>query len=942
VTLLLLAALLQDVGPIIDAWSSDDPAARDKASEAILSRWKTLTDRDLAALDGAAKSADSEVSRRAADAVDRVRTRRRTAHLLRRFPDIDRRLLDGDAAGRFKLLDELVNFWLDDRLSDEEIAPVVAMAVERRWELLPGPVADLARHSRAPFLAPLLRAVLRHPDADIRCDALDGARELRDPRLAPDVAALLGDGNATVRATAAEVAGVLGGRDDVPRLAALLKDPESEVRWNAVQALGRLKAVERVAEVADLLNDRDPGVRLLALGALVRLDCRGRIDAIAGLLADPDDKVRAGAAHAVVQLSGTTERVEPLLKDRSANVRAAVAEVLPFAKIATLSRDPSSIVRLKFIDLATASRSDEAAAAVSAMVGDKEVAWAALTAIGRLGWKGDVAPFVALLDTPDDPLRRLAVDTLIKVRPAGAEEALRPLLKSRFQAVRTAAVEVMLSVSARPSLDDFMPLLEDPSLRTVAAMAVGAAGGPRARDTAIAWARSAETEKRLLAFSMRLPDDEGLALLKDRSHSVRVRAAHYLARSQPDAVSPLIDDPEPDVRNAAIIALVKNDRRECADRIADHLGDLSASVRIQAAWAIGVFRLAGRADAVAKLLEARELDVVIAALIALVRLDAADAVPSIRALLKSDDSMRRARAAWALGWLRSVESARDLVALLDDPNKGVRGDAAEALGRLGLREHASAIALLLDDESDWVREGAIEALGRLGEMDALLPELRRRSARFREAAVNAIAPLDPARCADRLVELLKDKHVAEAAAAAIGRTGDPRHLASLLPLLDDESLASAAAGAIGRLGSASESVVARLRELESRGSLEAGWALVRLGARKPDDLLIDRGRASFDPAALAGPAWSRRRKLAKAVADWAGAKEFLAVTGLALDVDPACNVTLRIPAGRDLSPSDLLLALLDLDEDFIVIDGDTARVLPRDKALAAWKKRFQK
>jgi hypothetical protein len=140
--------------------------------------------------------------------------------------------------------------------------------------------------------------------------------------------------------------------------------------------------------------------------------------------------------------------------------------------------------------------------------------------------------------------------------------------------------------------------------------------------------------------------------------------------------------------------------------------------RRQSAVRLGEIRARGAVRALTTLLSDPEPGVREAALFALGQI-AEPAVKGIvvRALTDKVADVR-ASAAFALGMLANKNAAEDLSGVLDDTEPSVRGSAAVALGLLHDEAAVDELIDLLNDESYDVRYDAVWALGQIGEPDA--------------------------------------------------------------------------------------------------------------------------------------------------------------------------------------------------------------------------------
>src|SRR5215471_9414885 len=140
--------------------------------------------------------------------------------------------------------------------------------------------------------------------------------------------------------------------------------------------------------------------------------------------------------------------------------------------------------------------------------------------------------------------------------------------------------------------------------------------------------------------------------------------------------------------------------------------------RRQSAVRLGEIRARGAVRALTTLLSDPEPGVREAALFALGQI-AEPAVKGIvvRALTDKVADVR-ASAAFAIGMLANKSAAEDLSGVLDDTEPSVRGSAAVALGLLHDEEAVDELVDLLNDDSFDVRYDAVWALGQIGQPDA--------------------------------------------------------------------------------------------------------------------------------------------------------------------------------------------------------------------------------
>lgn len=177
-------------------------------------------------------------------------------------------------------------------------------------------------------------------------------------------------------------------------------------------------------------------------------------------------------------------------------------------------------------------------------------------------------------------------------------------------------------------------------------------------------------------------------------------------------VAPLMADPDPDVRAAAVQALSFCQSEEGAWALLHALRDghvepERAVEHLTGWWAAGPLLDALRDPG---------FDVVrpwLAEGLGLTR-DPRGERPLVELLMRGDEE-QRIRACRALGRLGLSTSSSMLVTALADPSPSVRAQAARALAELGDARSVPALVDLLSDPSWWVRARAAQALRAMGE-----------------------------------------------------------------------------------------------------------------------------------------------------------------------------------------------------------------------------------
>lgn len=144
-----------------------------------------------------------------------------------------------------------------------------------------------------------------------------------------------------------------------------------------------------------------------------------------------------------------------------------------------------------------------------------------------------------------------------------------------------------------------------------------------------------------------------------------------------------LKDPNPAVREAAVLAFIGHNDTRTVDPLIKALDDKDPRIQIYAAFALGKLN------------------------------------DTIQAL-DDDDWQVRWHAAEALGYLGDTRAVGPLIQILKDEEPLVRGSAALALGKLNDTRAVGPLVILLNDRSV-VRLNAADALGELNDTRAVMP-----------------------------------------------------------------------------------------------------------------------------------------------------------------------------------------------------------------------------
>jgi HEAT repeat protein len=450
---LWVAVLVQEepVEALVDRWRAGDLEGRERATSELLSRWKTLTEKDHAALGKALSDPDSEVAERAREVRGRVRLRRQLGErLVEALPWADANFHRGKDADKALVLHEAQRLFEEGRLSPRDLDGLRDAANEAAWEN-PGYLAAFREY--------------RISGLRVALDPLE-----RDRHRARKIDRIAGEGKA----------GVL---EILPHL----RDESAEVRSVTLRALGRAGAVEQAPSVRGLLVDGRPELRWESMEILAGWGRTEYAGDFARLLRDPNGNVRAKAAEALGTLGAArfADEVESLLQDVYAPTRAEAAAALGIfgakgsaAKIAGLLADPMPVPRRSAVFALGRLGAADYAPLIVPLLEDSDL-WVrigAVQALGGLGRKEHHGAILGILREEDENLRSQVVWVLGGSGMEAGPVAER--LQHRDAGVRHAALGILGRLDAVAYAHLVARSLEDPSgwVRARAAWALGRLG----------------------------------------------------------------------------------------------------------------------------------------------------------------------------------------------------------------------------------------------------------------------------------------------------------------------------------------------------------------------------------------------------------------------------------------------------------------------------------
>lgn len=461
--------------------------------------------------------------------------------------------------------------------------------------------------------------------------------------------------------------------------------------------------------------------------------------------------------------------------------------------------------------------------------------------LAELGPKRGGALALEALGDPDDEVKLAAADAAIRLRTAGATDAVAPWLEAQDAKLRRKACEVARALPAPRVVAPLARTLgdPDPDVRAAAAEAMGYQSSPDAVPPL-------------------------LGRLDDPTPAVRVQIVAALARlGDPRSVVPLVgkvQDSAPDVREAVVRALGDLGDPRASPALVLALRDQNNDVRRDALTALGRLRASDAVDAIAPFAADRAPALRLAALAALGRIATPDALRVLVQALGTNED--------AAGALERTPVREALVAagpaavfllhavLAGSPSPAAAAGAAWVLGEVHATTEAGAIVAAMR-RGVLPTAAALHALagaGTAAEVPVVLEFVADASPAVRDEAIGAAtALLDPqhpdGRAVEPLAAALRDGRPSSAQRARmvtlLGRTGAPRAAPLLIELshANDPTLRLAALDALGMLGATEQATTddALLDAMASADGvvrLHAATALAEAGGPRARDALI--------------------------------------------------------------------------------------------------------
>lgn len=523
------------------------------------------------------------------------------------------------------------------------------------------------------------------------------------PAVPPLLAALDGR-NPNLAARAAEALGALGDPSAAPALARLAKARDAQLRAAALWALGAMRRAEHYDAIRGWYERAGGEARDRALDALARLGDPRALDVVIAELVDGTAARRASVeAHLGAFGPEAVDALRPLLdsdvpRERAAALRVVGTVDLPEARERLLAglTDPRSEIRAAAL-LGLAARRDPQTRLLVAdrwrsRYGDERAA--AATALGAIADPDDRETLELMSDDTSMIVRVAAARALGAYGAEARPQLARLALGGPDGATARAAAEALLAGDASTAAAVRLLGSRHEEVRALGGAVVGERGGEGRAALLAAVAGGDDRVRAGAAVEVRALGPMILPALLAAAEGAPAAAQPEILRILEHMADPrgrglarrlVAEGADLTVRRAAVTALAAcSDAAAAGETLVAALDDVAVEVRLAAVEAIG-------------------------------RLNVAEAAPRLVPLVDGEDAGLRRAAVVALGRIRDARALDKLISRYkatrhDDRAAPLREELVVAIGRIGGRASLPALIDAMSDDDREVRAAAEEAL----------------------------------------------------------------------------------------------------------------------------------------------------------------------------------------------------------------------------------------
>lgn len=549
--------------------------------------------------------------------------------------------------------------------------------------------AEFLAAMRGDTVVKLLIRFLAHQDIGTRNLSSEILVKIGPEAVDALIAGLSSD-DSNVRKFICDILGLIRDETAVGPVTERLWDENNNVVCSAAEALGEIGSVEAADSLIAVLEQNDDAC-LPAIEALGKIGDCCALETLHAYV-DCGDSMKAYAAIDAIGNIGSSESLERLLPMlHSANRLIAEAALLAVIKISRNSSGPLSI-ELPLDDfrqfLFDGMRNGDAA--ITEFTLSRMHTWFGSDMLQGL---------LDTLDYLDEETLQEVAHLLLQIGPSAAPMITRKITGAPA-GLKLKLLDVLKQFADPASATDLIPLVShaDPEVRQRTAHVLGISGCTEACEQLKELTRDPNGHVRAAAYSalgwLCTPDDV-------------------------DAIMTGLDDPYPDVREAAMGALIIVGGRPVVEKFAKDLYHEDYERQRLAVMALGWIGEADVVDALLTAVDHPDPTIRRSAINSLARIGQVHNLQPIIIALSDENSAVRKAAVTALLSLRGGDAVNEVRVLLGDNDIWVRYHTLTSIGELRDPRFADYVLPFLEDDQDIIKIAAVKALASMGNRDAV-------------------------------------------------------------------------------------------------------------------------------------------------------------------------------------------------------------------------------
>lgn len=503
----------------------------------------------------------------------------------------------------------------------------------------------------------------------------------------------------------------------------LARDPDEEIRLMAVLCLGWLRNPELIPELERIVReDESTDIRVGAIESLDRIGPDGALETFHHLLGPGERNVRISALFVLGQLAKDESlgKIRPLFDDADAQVRRYTMSVLrkfDTARVIALFKeawpDLSNRARLDVVRTLGQLKDSSAVPLLGEIAGEAPVDLKTQVAgsLGRIGGVEAVALLREMYEESTDTLKVQVIRSLGALKDSGSVAMLLETLNNGDPKFRPVVIETLVQIGDTGALPDLIELLtadtSDPELEAALIGALGRFGDATVNPYLLGMLENVDSDQSKINLLLSLGNLPQEGLWKK--------------------LAPYLQDDNPQVANAAIYAISLLEDPNALEALYPLLEGEDMNLQISVLTLLAELKVPSSSARVLRLLDNENTAVKSTAIQVLGVLDDRSVIARVRQELEeSVDPNIRVAAVMTLGEMKDTASAEKLAGLLESGGLDMKMASMEALGKINTATARKALHKQMDEGEFWIAYAARISLARMGDrkvLDGILKQL---------------------------------------------------------------------------------------------------------------------------------------------------------------------------------------------------------------------------